>query len=177
MDNNLNNKIPENIGFFKKCTDVIHSILFELPFDNYHTLYKTGKIHKMDIEQRKQMIYKENEEKLKRMFFSKLINLRPTILDDNDYLEFNNLKKRTQYEKGIIIFGFFILNSWTFYMVSIKKQKFFAKFLGMNFILIGLLYYSSFQSQKFYDRMFIKYDKEIVNQEMEEKMNMVFKNE
>lgn len=178
INNDSNNKnTAESIGFFKKITNGIYSVLFELPFDNYHTLYKTGKIQQMDIEQRKQMLYVENNAKLKKMFFCKLISLRPTILDDEDYIEFNNIKTRSTREKGLTIIGFFGLNSWTFYMVAIKKQKFFAKFLVMNVALIGLLYSSSLKLEQFYDRMYTKYDKEIVNQEMEEKMKLVFKND
>ncbi len=182
MEQNINNSSTnkdknsvESTGIFMKFTNTIYSILFELPFDNYHNLYKTGKIHQMDVEQRKQLLYMENDAKLKKMFFCKLINLRPTILDDEDYIEFNNLLKRSKHEKGATIFGFFSLNSWTFYMVSIKKKKFLAKFTAMNILLIGMLYYSSFKVQKFYDRMYLKYDKEIVNQEMEQKMNLIFK--
>jgi hypothetical protein len=180
MEQNINNKntnTAESTGILKKFKNTTYSILFELPFNNYHTLYKTGKIQQMDIDQRKQMLYMENHAKLKIMFFCKLINLRPTILDDEDYIEFNNLLKISKREKGATIIGFFGLNSWTFYMVSIKKQKFFAKFLGFNFILIGMLYYSSFKLQKFYERMYVKYDKEIVNQEMDEKMKIVFRKE
>ena len=129
----------------------------------------------MDIEQRKQLLYSENNAKLKKMFFSKIIKLRPTILDDEDFVELNNLLATSKYEKGLTILGFFGLNSWTFYMVAIKKQKFLAKFMAMNFILIGMLYYSSFKLEKFYDRMYDKYDKLIVNQELEEKMSLIFK--
>lgn len=174
-NNNNKNNQAEKIGIIRKLSNTIYSILFELPFDNYHNLYKTGKIHEMDIEQRKEMLYMENSAKLKKMFFCKLINLRSTILDDEDFIEFNNLQKRSKREKGATIIGFFGLNSWTFYMVSIKKQNFLAKFLAMNVLLIGMLYYSSFKLQKFYDRMYLKYDKEIVNQEMEQKMNIIFK--
>jgi len=175
--NNLNNNNSQNHSYFQKFKNGIYSFLFDLPFENYHTLYKTGKIKSMDIEQRKQLIYIENNAKLKKVFFSRIISLRPTILDDEDFIEFNNLNTRAKYERAFIILGFFALNSWTFYMVSIKKKNFLSKFLFMNVFLIGMLYYSGHKLQKFFDRMYIKYDKEIVNHEMEEKMNLILKKE
>jgi len=174
MEKDCNNNQQKNLHIFTKLKNTLYSILFDLPFENYQNLYVTGKIHKMDLEEKKQMIYIDNHKKLKRLFFSKLINIRPTILDDEDYVEYNNLIKKSKQEKGIIIFGFFGLNSWTFYMVSIKKEKFLLNFLIMNLFLIGMLYYSGYKIQKFYDRMYQKYDKDIVNNELEEKMKILF---
>ncbi len=177
MVQNLNDNNQQNTSIFQKFKNGIYSILFDLPFDNYHTLYKTGKIKTMDIEQKKQLIYKENDIRLKKNFFTRLISLRPTILDDEDFIEFNIINGKAKKERGLIILGFFLLNSWTFYMVSIKKKNFFLKFFFMNIFLIGMFSYSSFKLQTFFEKMYIKYDKEIVNKEMEEKMNILFKRE
>ena len=174
MEQNLNNNNPNN-SFFQKCKNLLHSIFFDLPFDNYHSLYKTGKIKNMDIEEKKQLIYTKNNANIKKLFFAKLISIRPTILDDDDYIEYNNIVRKNKYEKGVIILGFFGLNSWTFYMVSIKKKKFLAQFMFVNFLLIFSLYYSGHKLQSFIDKMYLKYDKEIVNDEMEQKLNMLFK--
>lgn len=175
MEQNSDNSNSNN-SIFHKIKKTVNAILWDLPFDNYHSFYKTGEIHKMDIEQKKNIIYKESNLKLKKMFFARLIGMRPTILDDEDYTEFNNILARNKKEKAIVILGFFGLNAWTFYMVSIKhKTKFFGKFLFFNFLLIICLYYSNNKLQSFYDKMFVKYDKEIINAELEEKINMVYK--
>ena len=77
-------------------------------------------------------MFKENNILLKKIFFSRLISLRPTILDDEDYIEFKEIVKRKKYDTISVIMGFMSLNAWTFYAVSIKKQKFLGKFLLAN---------------------------------------------
>lgn len=173
-----NKKLMDNQnkeGYFKKFKRIGYSILFDLPFDNYHFLIKTGKIINYDVEQKKQILYDENNLKLKKLFFSKLITMRPTILDDEDFTEFNNLNRRVKNEKSLVLLGFLGLNSITFYIVGMKKRKFLFQFLLINSFLVIMLYHSTEKMTKFFERMFIKYDIEIVNDELDQKINTLLK--
>lgn len=162
---------------FTKLKNFINSLLWDLPFDNYHKLYKTGIIKTMDVEQKKQMLFQENNLMLKKIFFFRLIRLRPTILDDEDLNGLNKIQERKKYEMLAVIFGFMSLNALTFYSISIKKQKPLGKFFLANSFLILCFLHVNKKQETYLEKMFEKYDKIIVNEEMEEKMKMMLNKE
>jgi hypothetical protein len=167
----------EKQSFFSRFKNVINSIIWDLPFDNYHKLYKTGIIKNMDIEQKKQIIFKENNLLLRKIFFSRLVKLRPSILDDEDLIEFNKTVERKKYDTIYLIIGFMGLNSYTFYTISIKRKQFLGKFLLINAFLILFYLHNNQKQEKFIEKMFIKYDKIIVNEEMDEKLKLILNKE
>lgn len=123
---------------FSDFCKVVYSLIFELPFDKYHTHYKTGRYQTMTMAEKIQE-YKEIEFQTSHPFLIyMIIKKKPEILSDEELEIMKKLKKRSNL--NIIFLGSVIIPSYAIYLYNCAINKvfynkfFFVSQLGALFI-------------------------------------------
>jgi hypothetical protein len=151
MDSTSKNSMSSNI------LNKVYSFLFDLPFQNYHEYYKTGKIQKMSREEKIQFLIENNKKRQHYDFFRRLLLIRPTFLDDEDYYEYNEKLNKIKKLRGVAIIAF--AGNWSYFVFNfiVKRRSVVKSFLLFNFVT--LIYYVSLNASmnKETTRLFEKY--------------------
>ncbi len=164
-ENSLDNHLNDSI--FKKTKNFLYSFLFDLPFDNYHKYYKTGKIHTMTEDEKRTLLdNKKSDSQYKKLLFL-LISLRPNVLDDQDMMdmkEFNNKMKKYY----AIVIGGLVLN-WAYFSYNfiIKKKALYKNLMILNFLCFLAYIKVDSYKQHFYDGLVQKYKHIIKKQDLQ----------
>jgi hypothetical protein len=146
----------------------LYSIIWELPFDNYHKYYKTGIVQKMSKEEKKMLFINDNKKQLQTKFFKRIITLRPNILDDSDMIDLNRVKNNIKNIRYVLLSLFFLNSSFFGYKVMILKYRKINSFIYINLLLMTIFAFTNFYSNYYFKNLHEKYrniidDDEVVN--------------
>ena len=154
-------------GFF-------YSLIFDLPFDNYHKYYKTGKIQLMTKEEKTKIFLDSNEQSKQKDFFIQIIRMRPQILDDDDLSHVETEKKKIKYIRNFLILGLFFNWSFFSYFFLVKKQNFIKTLVFINLLLLSGMYGTNAYMNKMYGELYTKYIAIIKEDELKEIYNKIY---
>ena len=166
-ETSTNANTPNPVPTKKKISNILYSIFFELPFENYDEYYKSGKIQKMTREEKIQLIIENNRKKQHLEFFRKLLLIRPSFLDEEDYYSYNEELHKVKKLRMGVTFGLGINWSYFVYNFFIKKRMVIKSFLLMNGILFSLYIAANIRMSMEIGRLFEKYKKDIKREELE----------
>lgn len=154
-----------------KVVKILKSLLFDLPFDEYHTLYKTGIISKMSNQEKINFVLKNQNERRSRQLFNSMITLRPNILDDEDKIELTERNNKIIKARGMLMASMFLTGSYTGYHILFKNYKKIKYFVIINFGIIVLYQFTYSYMDSYYATLHEKY-KNIIK---EDELMRVFK--
>jgi len=150
---------------FQTIKRVISSLIWKLPFENYDKYYTNGLIQKMTHEEKIQFTIQQHKKDQEKNFFLRIVKCRPTILDDEDLIEYNKIFKKSSFHLKIV-FSFLFLNTLYGGYSILKTKKLFTNkiFLFNSFLIFAGYFYVQSYQHKHFNRLFTKY-KEIYKSE------------
>jgi hypothetical protein len=144
-------------GFFIKVKNLINSIIWDLPFENYHKYYKTGIIQKMSNQEKIDFFFDRNKEFNRKNNIKTLIILRPNILDDEDKQKFFEVKQNADRTRFVYLTSFF-LNNILCGVIILRKYTWVWKYIIFsNIILLFGFPFTNIRQSKFNDELYTKY--------------------
>jgi hypothetical protein len=164
MDNNENN--TNNISMPKKVLGYVYDFIFGLPFTNYNKYYKTGYIQSLTKEEKLRMMINDQKHKQNVDFFTRLIMIRPQILNDEDCTYLEKETKQIQFYRKVLIVGLFI--NWFGYtfLYLVKKKNYLKSLVVGNFIMFYALYATNTYMGNIYTSLYKKYRTVIKDEEL-----------
>lgn len=158
----------------------LYSIIVDVPFKNCfedHHLYDSGELQRMTKQQKIDYIIKKCDKNQHFKLFSRVIRIRPSVMDDHDVAEFNALRKEDRKHRAIILSGLFANWSWIAYSILVKRKQsavIFGTFVGIN--LFFILYHMRItrRTDKFLYEMMDKYKDVIRYDDLKEVMKQAY---
>jgi hypothetical protein len=152
-----NENIYNNVTFFQKTKNFFYSLIFDLPFDNYHNYYKTGIIQKMSEEDIRNLLERKKSESQHKKYFSFLVSLRPNILDDQDMMDLKEFNYKMNYYYAFVIGGLLINWAYFSYNFILYKRPLYKRLICINLLcFLAYVKVDSFKQQH-YERLYEKY--------------------
>ena len=144
-------------SLFEKIKKIINSIIWDLPFENYHKYYKTGIIQKMSNQEKIDFFFQRNKFNSKKLYFKRIVNLRPNILDDKDLFKYTETIAKSKRNKAIYLSMFFFNNTIHFYLLIIRRKSYIKSLLATNFIFLFSFPFVDIKTEKMFDEFYFKY--------------------
>ncbi len=158
MEQNNNNT------FLSKIYETFVSFIVDLPFKNYKEYYKTGIIQKMNNEEKIKFMIELNNERQHRHFFKYFINLRPSILDEDDCWEYKESMNNIKQYNYAIFSGFFLNWSYFTFNFFIRKRYVYKPLIIINGLLFLVYLRVNSVENRMMDNLFNKY-KHVIKRE------------
>jgi hypothetical protein len=157
-------------SILSKIFKTMNSIIWDLPFENYHKYYKTGIIQKMSNQEKIDFFFERNRANAKKTHFKKLVIMRPNILDDEDLIKYNEVISKSKKHKGIYL-SLFIINSFIHFalMIKNKKSSYIKSMLATNILLTIFLPLLNIKTDQLHNDLYNKYRLILNEDEMAQK--------
>jgi hypothetical protein len=151
-------------NFFTRVKNTINSIIWDLPFDNYHKYYKTGIIQKMSKDEKIDFFFERHKEFNKKDNIKKLIVLRPNILDDEDKILFLENKEKYNKIRGFYFIILCLNNIFSCYLI-LQRKSYVLKYVAIsNLGLLSIFPFLNYKSQLVNEHLTNKY-RNIISEE------------
>ena len=144
-------------SIFERIKKIINSLIWDLPFENYHKYYKTGIIQKMSNQEKIDFFFERHKNNSKKLYFKRIINLRPNILDDDDLFKYKEIISKGKKNKGIYLSLFFLNNTIHFYLLLIKKTSYMKSLVGTNILFLFAFPFLDMKTHNMFDDLYVKY--------------------
>jgi hypothetical protein len=164
----------ENSSFLSILKTVGYNILFKLPFADYESMYESGKIHEMSNEEKKDYIFKLQQEDQHKKFFLRLIAVRKMIMDEEDVFEYNLLLNKVKRNQKMIFIGLFA--NWIYFSFNfmvLRKRKLMMFFI-INISLLVTVHINNIYLHKEQQKLFLKYKSIFPYEDIVEVMKKVY---
>ena len=151
----------------KKFLKFLWKSIWYIPFDKYENYYLNGKIFEMTQQEKIDMTVKDYIDNQKVTFFTRIIRIRPNILNNDDYelyeKEFGKVKKGN-YLSLFILLGH--CSFFTFKMTLNRDFKHMKSFLIGNIFIMIFYFYVKSKENMLTTYLYNKYEKYINFDEM-----------
>jgi hypothetical protein len=159
MENNNEN------NFFQKIKNIIYSIIWDLPFENYHKYYKTGIIQKMTQEEKINFFFERNKQNIKKNYATRMFILRPNILDDEDKIRYLENKQKSDRLKLIYLATMIVNNFGSCYFFLLNKKMSSVKYMVVsNAVMILAFPFLNKNTQRLNEELYLKY-RDVINED------------
>jgi hypothetical protein len=145
-------------NYFTKLKNLINSIIWDLPFENYHKYYKTGIIQKMSNQEKIDFFFERHKETNKKNYIKRLIIIRPNILDDEDKIKFLEYKEKADRLRFLYLASFGLNNFLCGYVYLLKRSVWVIKYLVFsNVVFLFTFPFLKLNQDEFNEEMYLKY--------------------